>query len=62
MANMLNRKQSLALYHLKFSAVASQIKNHEIALSSAFKSIKNIKQICKTSYDYMLKCKLSSEN
>lgn len=49
LAVTLNRKQTLALYHLKFSAVASQIKNHEIALNSAFKSVKNMQQICKIS-------------
>ena len=62
LAAVLNRKQTLALYHLKFSAVASQIKNHEIALSSAFKAIKNIRQICKLSLEHLSKGKVSEES
>ena len=40
------KRQQIATNFLKFSAINSQLKKHEIALDSAFKALGILKQIC----------------
>ena len=48
----INKRQSIALNYLKFSAINSQLKKHEIALDSGFKALSGLKEICGECYSY----------
>jgi hypothetical protein len=40
------RKSALALYHLRFCALSSHSKNHEMAHKSALKAVGLLKELC----------------
>ena len=48
----IHKLQYMALNFLKFSAINSQLKKHEIAIDSAFKSLSALKLICEECYNY----------
>ena len=48
----LGNKLNLTVYLLQFCAVSSQIKNHQVALSSAQKALSMIKNYCEELYEY----------
>lgn len=47
-----NKRLSIALYYLQFSAVSSQTKKHETALKSAFKALETLKLVCSHCYNF----------
>ena len=46
LSSFINKKLSIVMYDLKFSAINSQMKKHDLALNSAFKALSTLKAVC----------------
>jgi hypothetical protein len=60
-SNFVQKRLNLAIYYLKFSAVNSQIKKHQVALDSAYKALSIFKLVCEECYKYEIQMELSSQ-
>ena len=46
LSTFVNKRLNIVMYYLKFSAINSQMKKHEIALNSATKALSVLKIVC----------------